>query len=515
MKIRVGVIGAGPGGLAAAALLARRGFRVTVFERNPRAGGRNGALQAGGYTFDIGPTFFTMPFVLEEIFQECGRRVDDYVEWKPVDPLCRFVFADGTEYRPGRGPESVRAAVRGINPEDVSGFDRYMEYQRRKTDAVLPCLRVPHEHLYQSLRPSLLKSLPFLNVAGSLWEEVSRFFKDDRLRLAFSLESRYLGMSPFQTPSLFSVLAYAEYRWGVHHPVGGCRRLSAALERLAWEMGARVHLNADVVEIGVEGRSARALRTADGKLHPFDEIVLSADFAWGARNLLPNAARRRHTDEKLARKIYSPSAFVLRLGLDRRYDRLPHHSVFVAKDYRSNLRDIETGERLSDDPTFYVHNPCGTDPTLAPEGHSTLQVHVPAPNTRAGIDWNREKEGYRRLVLKKLAERAGLDDLEEHVRFEEMVTPADWETKARVAHGAIFSLSHTWNQILAFRPHNRSEDLDNLWLAGGGTHPGSGLPLVFQSARITAEGIARKYSGRPAPVAPLAIPLPRISAAEA
>lgn len=514
MKIRVGVIGAGPGGLAAAILLARRGFDVTVLERGPRVGGRNGRLRADGYTFDIGPTFFTMPFVLDEIFRECGRRLDDYVELKAVEPHYRLVFADGKEYRPGSDAEKVKQSIRGINPADVAGFDRYMEYQRRKWEAVFPSLKIPHDHLYQILRPALFRTLPFLNVAGNARDDASRFFSDDRLRFAFTFETRRLGMSPFQTPSLFSILTYSEYRWGVHHPVGGCHRLSLAMEQLAREMGARIQLDADVTEIEMEGRKARALHTADDRVHTFDEIVMNADFAWGMRNLIPNAARRQYTDIKLAGKKYSGSAFVLYLGLDKRYDHLSHHNIFVADDFRKALIDIESGRNLPDDPFIYAQNASATDATLAPEGHSTLHVSVPVPNLQSGVDWSKEKEGYRRRVLDRLAERAGLPDLDKHIRFERIVTPADWESKMRVGQGAIFSLAHTWNQIYAFRPHNRFEEFENMWLVGGGTHPGSGLPFIYESARIAADGITKKHSGRPEPT-PLAAPIPRIHAAGA
>lgn len=514
MKIRVGIIGAGPGGLAAAVLLARRGFDVTVFERDSRVGGRNGRIRADGYTFDIGPTFFTMPFLLDEIFQECGRRLDDYIDLKAVEPHYRLVFTDGKEFRPGKDADGVRDSIRAINPADADGFDRYMEYNRRKLAAVLPSLKVPHEHVYQILRPALFKTLPFLNVAGSAWGEASRFFSDERIRLAFTFESRYFGMSPFQTPSLFTILPYSEYRWGVHHPVGGCHRLSMALEQLARDMGARIHLDADVTQIETEGRRARILHTADDRVHKFDEIVMNADFAWGMRNLVPDAARRHYTDEKLARKKYSGSAFVMHLGLDKRYEHLLHHNIFISDDYRKSLRGNEPGERLSEDPSIYVQNASATDPTLAPEGHSTLRVSVSVPNLKTGIDWSKERDRYRRLVLDKLAERAGLADLEKHIRFEQIITPADWESRMRVGYGAIFSLEHTWRQIYALRPHNRFEEFENMWLVGGGTQPGSGLPFIYASARITADGIAKKYSGRPEP-SPLAAPIPRISAAGA
>lgn len=515
-KTRIGIVGAGAGGLAAAALLARRGFDVTVFERADRAGGRNSALKAEGYTFDVGPTFFTLPFVLEEIFAECGKRLADEVELKALNPHYRLVFSDGHTFQAGPDPEKVKVSIRRINPADARGFDRYLAYQRQKMEAILPCLKMPFESWADLAHPAFLRALPFLNLSRSLWGHLGRFFQDDRVKAALSFDPRSIGMSPFQSPALFSWLSYGEHRWGVYHPMGGCNALSRALERLARDLGAKIELNADVVQVVTAGGAAKALDLADGRRLTFDEIIVNADFAWAMRNLIPDQERRRYTDANLDKKRHSHSTFMLYLGLDKLYGNLPHHSIFLPANWREKRRGNSFRRRPPDDLSLYVQNASVTDPGLAPAGHSTLYVLAPVANLQSGIDWEREKQDFRGLLLKNLAEQAGLNDLEKHIRFERVVTPRDWQDNHRLAHGAAFSLSHNLGQMFLFRPHNRFEEFGNMWLVGGGTHPGAGLPNVYLSARITADGIIKKYSGLapaavPASIVPPKVPSPALA----
>ncbi|HOW28899.1 MAG TPA: phytoene desaturase family protein, partial [Elusimicrobiota bacterium] len=405
-SIRVAVIGAGPGGLTAASLLARQGFQVDVFERLSRVGGRNGWFKTPEYTFDIGPTFFMMPFLLEEIFRECGRNLEDYVQLTDLDPLYSLSYPDGSVYHPSRHPEKAKASLRGIVPSDADAFDRYMSYHERKMDAIMPCLSIPYDRPWHMLRPKLLKAAPLLGWPRSLWRELGRFYRDDRIKLGFTFQSKYLGMSPFTCPALFSILSFTEYKWGIYHVRGGLNSLSLAQEKLAREMGARIHLNTDVSQVMVGKGRATGLRFADGRTEPFDEIVMNADFAWGMKNLFPDTLRRRYTDRRLASKKYSCSTFMLYLGLDTRYDHLEHHNVFIAPDYRANLRSIETGGPLSENISFYVQNASKTDPTLAPPNHSTIYVLVPTSNLRVGsVDWTQHKTRFRDLIVKLLEER--------------------------------------------------------------------------------------------------------------
>jgi phytoene desaturase len=292
-------------------------------------------------------------------------------------------------------------------------------------------------------------------------------------------------MSPFRCPSLFSILSFLEYEHGVFHPIGGCSAVMEATARVAREIGVDVRLGEPVTGFELDGRRVRAAHTATGERHRADAFVLNADFAHAMERLVPGRLRRRWSDRKLAEKKYSCSTFMLYLGIDGVERELPHHTIYVARDYRKNLDDVERAHRLSDDPSFYVQNACVTDSTLAPRGASTLYVLVPVPHQNGRIDWRRERGPFRERVLAQL-EKVGLEDVERRIRFERVTTPDDWAERHAVYRGATFNLAHSLDQMLHRRPHNRFEELEGVYLVGGGTHPGSGLPVIFESARISS-----------------------------
>jgi phytoene desaturase len=327
--------------------------------------------------------------------------------------------------------------------------------------------------------------LPYLKPWKSLHAELAGYFKDPRLQLAFTFQSKYLGMSPFQCPSLFSILSFLEYEHGIFHPIGGCNALSAGMTRVATELGVKIRLNEPVKEVLFEGRRAVGVRTPTGE-HRADAVVMNADFGHAMTKLVPNRLRRRWTDATIAKKRFSCSTFMMYLGIEGRYDQLAHHNIYVAKNYRQNLDEIENLHVLSEDPSFYVQNASVTDPTLAPTGHSTLYVLAPVSHQHPNIDWNKEGERYRRLALRQLA-KVGLDDVERRIRFERLVTPVEWESKVGIYKGATFNLAHNLGQMLHLRPQNRFEEFERMYLVGGGTHPGSGLPVIFESVRISSQ----------------------------
>jgi phytoene desaturase len=291
-------------------------------------------------------------------------------------------------------------------------------------------------------------------------------------------------MSPFRCPSLFSILSFLEYEYGVYHPIGGCSAITAAMARVAERLGVEICLNEPVEEILFAGRRAIGVRTPSGTQRA-DAVVVNADFARAMQNLVPDRLRHRWTDKKLAKKKYSCSTFMMYLGIEGRYE-LPHHTIHIAEDYVKNLDEIENQHVLSDDPSFYVQNACVTDPGLAPRGHSTLYVLAPVTHQHANVDWKGERARYRELILRQIA-KAGYGGVESRIRYERVITPADWDTRYEIYRGATFNLAHTLDQMLHLRPHNRFEDLDGVYLVGGGTHPGSGLPVIFESARISSK----------------------------
>jgi phytoene desaturase len=489
---QVVIAGAGPGGLAAAMLLAHAGAEVVLLERKDRVGGRSATLQAGGFKFDLGPTFFLYPQVLAEIFAACGHRLKDEVELLRLDPMYHLAFEAGGEIRASSDLSRLAADIAKLSPQDAAAVPRFIADNRAKFEAFRPVLQRPFTSWRDLLTPDLLTALPALRPLRSVDGDLARYFSDPRVRLAFSFQAKYLGMSPFKCPSLFTILSFMEYEHGVFHPRGGCGAVMEAMARIACRAGVTIRLDEPITEILFDGRRAVGVRTERGA-YRCDALVINADFAKTMTSMVPDRLRRRWSDRRLERKRYSCSTFMMYLGLEGRFDHLAHHTILLAEDYHRNVRAIEDGDVPPEVPSLYVQNACVTDPEQAPPGHSTLYVLVPVGNLAGGIDWRRETPRYRELVRRRLA-ALGIDNLERRVRFEKIITPADWEHDLQIYRGATFNLAHNMGQMLHNRPRNRFEDLEQVYLVGGGTHPGSGLPVIFESARITSRLLAQDLS---------------------
>jgi phytoene desaturase len=497
---RVVVLGAGPGGLASALRLSAAGASVTVLEAQERVGGRSAALEVDGFRFDRGPTFFLYPRPLERLLAESGYDLGAECELIRLDPMYRVAFGAGGHLDATGDVSRMAREVARLSPQDAFSLNRWMEENRAKLALFRKVLEKPFLSWASLLDLDLLRALPLLRPLRSLDADLQRCFEDPRVRLAFSFQSKYLGMSPYRCPSLFSILSFLEYEFGVFHPRGGCSAVVETLARLAAEQGARIQLSEPAQEILFEGRRAVAVRTARGT-YPCDALVINADFAHAMRSLVPDRLRRRWSDAALERKKFSCSTFMLYLGLEGLYADLPHHTIHIAEDYAKNLADIEERHALSDDPSFYVQNACVTDPSLAPRGHSTLYVLAPVTHQTDGLDWSREAPRFREVVLRQLERKLSLHDLRGRIRVERQVTPADWE-RMGIYRGATFNLAHSLDQMLHLRPRNRFEDLEGVYLVGGGTHPGSGLPVIFESARISSALVREDLGLSDAPLRP-------------
>jgi phytoene desaturase len=485
MANRVVIVGAGPGGLATSILLAQAGLEVTVLERLPQVGGRTSTIEQEGFRFDLGPTFFLYPQVLASIFARAGFDLEREVPMVRLDPQYRLLFGAGGQLDATPDPARMAAAIAAISPDDAPAFARFLADNRDKFERFRPCIETPFSSWRDLATPRLLKLLPWLRPWQSLDQDLHRHFADPRIRLAFSFQSKYLGMSPFQCPSLFSILSFLEYEHGVFHPIGGCGALTQAMARVAADLGVDVRLGEPVESLRFVGKRAVGAVTARRE-YPCDALVINADFARAMERLVPDSLRRRWRDRDLAKKRYSCSTFMLYLGLEGSQPEAAHHTVYISADYERNLREIETDHVLSEDPSFYVQNACVTDGSLAPEGMSTLYVLVPVSHRHPNIDWRRERPRFRSQILRQLS-KAGFEGVEKRIRFERVITPLEWERDLEIYRGATFNLAHNLRQMLLWRPHNRFEDLEGVYLVGGGTHPGSGLPVIFQSALISSK----------------------------
>lgn len=494
---RVVIVGAGPGGLAAAMLLSSAGFAVTVLERQPRVGGRTSIFEADGFRFDLGPTFFLYPRVLESIFEAVGRDLRAEVPMVRLDPQYHLIFGGGGEIRATPDLPRMEREMAALSPHDAGQLRRFLDDNRKKMDQFRGVLESPFLRLRDMMTPRLAKMLPLLRPWLSLDGELKRYFRDPRVRLAMTFQSKYLGMSPFNCPSLFSILSFIEYEYGVFHPIGGCGAVSEAMAKAAEDLGATISLDDPVEEILFRGKKAVGVRSRSG-VHHCDALVINADFARAMTNLVPGRLRPRWTDRKIARKRFSCSTYMLYLGLEGRCDDLAHHTIYLSRDYLENLEDIETRHVLSRDPSFYVQNACVTDPALAPPGKSGLYVLVPVTHQHENVDWSREAPAFRELALDQLA-KVGLSDVRSRIVYERQVTPANWDQDHQIHLGATFNLAHNLSQMLYLRPRNRFEGLESVYLVGGGTHPGSGLPVIFESAKITSKLLGADL-GRAVPV---------------
>lgn len=490
------IVGAGPGGLANAMLLAKAGLSVKVLERADRVGGRTSTIGAQGFKFDLGPTFFLYPEVLRSIFRMSGLQLEDYIELIKLDPHYRLVYEGGEELRITPDPDRLRQEVAKLSPDDSRNLEHFMTDNRKKLLAFRSILESPFESAWDLLDHSIMDLLPLMRPWRSVDSDLASYFKDPRVRLAFSFQSKYLGMSPFRCPSLFTILSFLEYEHGVYHPRGGCGAVSQGMAKAANELGVEIHLEEPVEEILFEGRRAIGVRTRRDTYRA-DALVINADFAQAMNRLVPDRLRRRWTDRQIEKKRFSCSTFMMYLGVEGQFPDLAHHTIYLAEDYRQNLADIETRHVLSPNPSFYVHNPCATDSAMAPPGMSALYLLVPVTHQHPNVDWQIEERRFREVALHQL-ERVGLRDLEGRIRYEKIVTPQVWQDHYQIYRGATFSLAHNLGQMLHLRPHNRFEDLESVYLVGGGTHPGSGLPVIYESAKISARLLAGDLGVQPA-----------------
>lgn len=486
------VIGAGPGGLGAAMLLAKRGFQVQVFEKQPVIGGRNAAVTLGDYRFDLGPTFLMMKFLLDELFEESGRKASDYLDFRLLDPMYRLNFATKSVLARSR-PDEMRDAIERAFPGEGAGFDRFLARESVRFKKLYPCLQKPYDSAAQLFSPTMMAALPHIAPGRSLHKVLSSYFKSEELRLAFTFQSKYLGMSPWDCPGLFAMIPYTEHAHGIYHVQGGLSTIGTAMAEVATEHGAEIHTSTPVRRVLTRGRRAVGVELESGDKIECDDVVINADFGHAIQTLFDPSQLRRYSVEGLRKRRWSCSTFMMYLGVDRTFPDTEHHTIVFAKDYKQNLEDITHHRTGSNDFSIYIRNSAVTDPRTAPAGSSALYILVPVPNNESGIRWEEEKHRYRQRIFEILAERTPYKNLESHIREELIITPDDWEKKQGVFMGATFNMGHNWKQMLFLRPHNQFEEFEHCYLVGGGTHPGSGLPTIFESARISSNLICKSY----------------------
>ena len=476
------VIGSGFGGLAAAVRLGARGYRVTVLEKLDKPGGRAYVYQQDGFTFDGGPTVITAPFLFEDLWKLCGKKLSDDVELRPITPFYRIRFDDGKSFDYTGDAAAMRAEVARFSPDDVAGYEAFM----RASEATY---RVGFEELahvpFNSFM-DMVKILPdILRLQGhrTVYGLVSKYVKNPYIRTVLSFHPLLVGGNPFTTTAIYGMIAHLEREGGVHFAMGGTGSLVRGMVGLIEGQGNTVRCKVEVAAITLNGKTATGVRLKSGEEIPADIVVSNADSAWTYRNLLPPEVRKRWTNKKIEKSRYSMSLVVWYFGTKRQYPEVAHHSILLGPRYKELLNDIFEKKVLADDFSMYLHRPTATDTSLAPPGCDAFYVLSPVPHLGGGIDWKEKAEPYRQALMKGLSETV-LPGLENEVVSSHMLTPQDFQDRLNSFNGAAFGLEPVLLQSAWFRPHNRSEDVEHLYLVGAGTHPGAGLPGVLSTARV-------------------------------
>ncbi|MRI53406.1 phytoene desaturase [Methylobacterium sp. DB1607] len=475
------VIGSGFGGLAAAIRLGARGYRVTVLERLDQPGGRARVHRQDGYTFDAGPTIVTAPFLFEELWRLCGREMQEDVALVPMQPFYRIRFEDGQSFAYSGDRAAMRAEVARFSPEDVAGYERFMAH----SEAVCRVGFVQLGHVPFGSLGTMLRIAPdLLRLSGhrSVYDVVTRFIRDERLRTIFSFHPLLIGGNPFRASGIYCLIAHLERQWGVHFAMGGTGRLVDGLAGLIRGQGGTIRCGAEAARIRVEGGAATGVVLANGENLPADIVVSNADSAFTYGTLL-GGRTRRWSARRLARASSSMGLFVWYFGTRKKYPEVDHHMILMGPRYRGLLQDIFDRKHLADDFSLYLHRPTATDPLLAPPDCDAFYVLAPVPNLAGGQDWTQLAEPYRQRIARFL-EGSVLPGLSDALVTSRVTTPQDFSEDFLSFRGSGFGLEPVLTQSAWFRPHNRSEDVANLFLVGAGTHPGAGLPGVLSSARV-------------------------------
>jgi phytoene desaturase len=479
------IIGAGIGGIATAARLARHGYRVTVVEKCDGPGGRCGALVKDGHHFVNGPTLFLMPELYAQTFSDLGERMEDHLDLRRIDPTYHIHFRDGSTLVLTSDLLAMQDQLEAIEP---GSFGRYLSYLDQGYGHYKLSLAGLVQRNFRNLAEfCTIKNLFLLFRIKALrkhYNNIGNYFDDPRLKATFTFQDMYVGLSPYEAPALFSLLQYSELANGVWFPMGGMSRVIESLVNISQKWGVRFLYNAPVKQIDVDGRRATGVTLADGQQLNADVVVANADLPYVYRHLLTDDG----TADRLERKRYSCSAMMFYWGVDKRYSQLQPHHLFFAADIRRNYENVTENLTIADDPSFYLHAPGQLDPSMAPEGQDTLTVVVPVGHLTktAPQDWPALQKRMRQVVLQRLVE-FGLKDLEKHIKFEICYTPLDWQARFNLVKGASHGLSHNLTQMGYFRPHNRHARYRNLYFVGASTHPGTGLPIVLVSARLVTE----------------------------
>jgi phytoene desaturase len=489
-KPKAVIIGAGVSGLATANFLAKNGYQVEIYEKNANPGGRCGQMIQDGHRFDLGATILLMPSLYKQVLSELGIDLEKDLETTSLAPIYKLFFSDGSEFSFTRDEEQMKAQLETFEPGSFPKYKAYVEegYEYFKM-AMNGLLGKNFDHLFEFVNLKSIRLLLKLKTYRNHSSYIKEYFSDPHLQKAFTFQNIYVGQNPYEAPAFFSMLPGAEIAEGALFPKGGMHRIVQTLLALADKQNVTIQYKSPVEKIILNGKKTEGILLEDGTIVHADLVIASADLPYVYDKLL----RDKRKTQQLKRKEYSCSAIVFHWGVDKVYPKLDHHSVFLSDPFKEGLDAIFKEKSLADNPSFYIHAPVRSDKSAAPENQDSLSVIVPVAHLdeRADQDWKALKQKAREAVIRRL-EKAGLYDIEEHIKFEICYLPKTWESSCNITNGSVFgSLGHTIFQMGYFRPHNQHKKYKNLYFAGGSTHPGNGVPLVLLGAKLTSERILK------------------------
>ncbi len=484
------VIGSGLGGLSIACLIASQGYDVTILEKNSDIGGKINEIKAGGFRFDTGPSLLTMPFILESLFEKSGYKLQEFLTIETVNPICRYFYRNGTQFDCYQDSAANISQIQEFAPEDVEAFRDFMSYSRELYQKTKKAFLFNPLYEIADLGPLKLTNFLSIDAFQTVAESVDTRFRSSELKKFFNRFTTYNGSSPYQAPATLNVIPHVELSLGGYYIKGGMYALIEALHSLATRLGVNIVTNTSVQHIRTNGKRVSGVEDNNQNFYPADIVVSNADAYETYMNLLNPADTSWLNRTRIEQAEPSCSGFVLLLGLDKQYKQLTHHNIFFSKDYRKEFNQIFNRKVMPDDPTIYIANTSHTDPDHAPPGGSNLFVLVNSPYLSDAYKWNKKESQYKKFLINKLSER-GLTNLKDHIQFSQTITPRDFYTKYRSNKGSIYGTSSNSKLAAFLRPANKSRSIEGLYLVGGSTHPGGGIPLVTLSAFHAFELVQR------------------------
>ncbi|MGI9056532.1 MAG: phytoene desaturase [Pyrinomonadaceae bacterium] len=486
--MKIIVIGSGFGGLSAAIRLQASGHNVTILEKRDKLGGRAYVYEQDGFKFDGGPTIITAPWLIDEMFEAAGKRTQDYVKLVKLDPFYNICWEDGTVFHYNDDRETLLNEIKKIAPDEVENYKKFSDSLSEIYRVGFELIDKPFSTVWDMVKvvPEMIK----LRSDRSVYKFASKYFKNEKLREAFSFHPLLIGGNPFTATSIYAMIHELEQKFGVWFAMGGTGALVKALGELFMDIGGEVFLDAEVSDILIDEKTGKAngVKIKSGEILEADAVVANSDVGRTYLDLIPAKYRKKYSDAKIKKMTYSMSLFVIYFGTDRKYENMAHHEILLGKRYKGLLDEIFVDKTLAEDFSLYLHRPTATDPSLAPEGCDCWYVLSPVPNLEGKTDWTTNAEPYKQKIYEYL-ETHYMPDLRKHIISETHIDPLHFENTLNSYLGNAFGVEPTLLQSAYLRPHNRSEDIENLYLVGAGTHPGAGLPGVMSSGKIVADMI--------------------------